>query len=214
MFKRVLVFLVVAAASVCARADVTTFEGCTDAAGRSVRTEMDSGIAKIVQSSVENGEPVIRYNPQLLPGMGANSRLFFFAYECARFALGQPVGREMPAARQRQADCLAVETLVNSKLIGEPDGVRALQAELVFEPSAWAALPGSQRSFDFAACPKRSALKLPSAGPPSAGQTNWNTCVRVCGDRLRKCQTACRGESCVNACVATYDRCESTCKAE
>ena len=196
-----------------ARAEMAVFDSCTDAAGRTVPAEMDFTLTALVQSKMENGQAVIRYNPQLLPRLSSAGRQFFFAHECARLALGD-AGREPTPARARRADCIGVATLQGAGLLGEPGALRELQAELVFSGDEWAQLPGPRREFDLAACPKRSALKLPSAGPPSARQVDWDACVRVCADRSYRCQGGCKGASCGDGCLAAYNRCEAGCKAE
>lgn len=70
-------------------AQVTTYEGREDASGRPVASEIDTTLPAVAASRIEQGQPVIRYNPQALPQLKPDTRLFFFAHECARHTLGQ-----------------------------------------------------------------------------------------------------------------------------
>ena len=206
----VLLMLLAGLAGRQAMAEISVYDSCTDATGKTIPAQMDFTLNKVVQSVVEGGQPAIRYNPQAMPRLSDKGRLFFFAQECARFALHDASGELTPAQAHR-ADCLGVAMLTEAGLLSEPDGVNALQSELSIAQSEWDLLPQPQRTFDFSTCIKRSALKLPAAAMPPEKQLDWNACVRVCADRLRSCQTACGGSACVDRCLSTYDACESAC---
>jgi hypothetical protein len=191
--------------------DATVYESCTYSTGKTVVAEIDYALPVLVRSIDDHAQPTIRYNPSLLPRLKPSTRLFFFARECGRQALHMPeAGTEPAMAQARQADCVAVATLLGGGLLQRAD-LPALQGDLHFSPEEWALLPGPPRDFDFAACPRRDVLKMPLAILPNAQQAGWNACVRVCGDRLRTCQKSCRGESCDSRCLAVYDQCEETC---
>jgi hypothetical protein len=194
-------------------AEISVYDSCTDASGQTIPAQMDFTLGKVVQSGVEAGQPIIRYNPQVLPRLSAKGRLFFFAQECARFALHEALKGELTPARAHQADCLGVAMLTGAGLLTDPEGVQELKSELSFSQAEWEQLPTPQRTFDFSTCVKRSALKLPPTEMPAAKQLDWNACVRVCADRLRSCQTACGGSACADRCMATYEKCDSACAA-
>jgi hypothetical protein len=196
-----------------AQAEISVYDSCTDASGRTIPAQMDFTLVKVVQSGVEAGQPVIRYNPQALARLSDKGRLFFFAQECARFALHNEAAGDPTPAQAHRADCLGVAMLTDAGLLTDPDGIKALQSELSFSQSEWDQLPLPQRTFDFSTCVKRSAIKLPAAAMPPEKQLGWNACVRICADRLRSCQTACGGSACVDRCLATYDKCEAACGA-
>jgi hypothetical protein len=195
-----------------ALAEISVYDSCTDASGKTIPAQMDFTLAKVVQSGVDSGQPVIRYNPQAMPRLSSKARLFFFAQECARFALHAAPSADITPAQAHRADCLGVAMLTDANML-TADAVKELQSELTFSQSEWEQLPSPQRTFDFSACVKRSALKLPAADMPPEKQLDWNACVRVCADRLRSCQTPCGGTACNDRCLSTYDKCESACGA-
>ena len=194
-----------------ARAEISVYDSCTDAAGRTIPAQMDFTLGKVVASGVDAGAPVIRYNPQRLPRLSPSARLFFFAQECARFAIHAGLGNELKPAVAHEADCLGVAMLTKMGALADPTGVQALQAELTFSQAEWDQLPSPQRTFDFSNCAKHTELKLPPSDLPPAQQLDWNACVRICADRLRSCQKACRGNACDDRCLSTYDGCEKAC---
>ena len=93
-----------------AAAEPLIFDSCLDAQGRTVTVVADSEQAMLVRSDSKQGQPLIRYNPDVLPGLGSRSRLFFYAHQCAR--LGLPAGDPESATDiARQADCLGLGAL-------------------------------------------------------------------------------------------------------
>lgn len=196
-----------------ASAQITTYEGCEDASGRPVVSEIDTTLPAVAASRIEQGQPVIRYNPQALPQLKPDTRLFFFAHECARHTLGQAaIGAARSPRSAQQADCRAIVSLVRSGLISQDEGVKEVQANLVFAPEDWALLPGPPRNFDLESC-FISALRLPDDTVPAANQPEWNGCIRVCGDRLLHCQRGCGDGACETRCVSNYEGCVEACSA-
>ncbi|MBK8336845.1 MAG: hypothetical protein IPL03_09710 [Sterolibacteriaceae bacterium] len=190
-----------------AKAGGELFDGCVDARARPVQSTIDYGLPQLAHAAMENGRAVVRYNPALMPDLPTRARLFFFAHECARVALGQPLGAECSLQQARQADCWALATLQRS---GEADA--SLAADLAAPEIDWAALPGPARTVDLAACAKPAgALRLPDSAPPSVTQSRQNRCVHACGDRLWQCQNRCRDEACRGQCLGHYGSCESAC---
>lgn len=183
------------------------FDGCVDARARPVPTVIDYDLPLLALAAMEKGRAVVRYNPALMPDLPARARLFFFAHECARLALGQPLGGERSIQHARQADCWALATLQRSGEAGA-----TIAAELAVGETDWTVLPGPARTVDLAACDKPSgALRLPDSGPPSPSQSYLNRCVHGCGDRLWQCQNRCRDQSCRGQCLGHYGACESAC---
>jgi hypothetical protein len=189
--------------------EAATFESCTDVAGHTVNAVVDDTQATLIRSTYEAGQPTIRYNPSILPNLGFAARQFFYAHECARHALGDAAKATLPVTRARQADCVALATLVNSELLKRED-IPDLQSQLIFSEKDWEALPGPSRSFNLSGCRTGGVLRLPAATSPGAGQVSWNACVRACADRLWTCQKGCRGEAC-SPCTETHSQCEKTC---
>jgi hypothetical protein len=193
-----------------AAAVTTTFESCSDTAGNAVAVVADETSAKIVASDGDDSGPTIRYNPTLLPRLKPLTRLFFFAHECARHAMGDIAKPTHSVARARQADCLGLATLLKEGLIRR-EQLSDLQADLEFSETEWALLPGLPRQFNLDACPAEGVVRLPAQALPVEVRTPWNACVRACADRLWQCQKKCRGESCTAGCMETHQQCESAC---
>lgn len=191
---------------------VTTFEGCTDAAGQAIAVEADRDQAALIQSVDIQGTPVIRYNPAALPHLTPEVRLFFFAQACARHTLNMTGAAALTLAQARQADCLGLHTLFSAGLL-QREALADLQPQLVFTDAEWSLLPGPPRTIDVTSCPTRgNVLRLPLATPPAASQIHWNTCVNTCADRLWHCQKGCRGAACGN-CTENHVQCHAACGA-
>ena len=191
-------------------AATTTFEACTDTAGHTVAVVADDSMAKLVASRVEGGKPTIRYNQIVLPRLLPQTRLFFFAHECARHAMGEAGRLAHSVERSRQADCLGLATLIEAGLV-KRDELPAIQADLDFSEAEWAMLPGLPRAFDLAACPAQGVVRIPAQALPEHVRTPWNACVRGCADRLWQCQKKCRNESCIEGCMDAARQCENSC---
>ena len=193
-----------------AAAEPLIFDSCLDAQGRTVTAVADSEQAMLVRSDSQQGQPLIRYNPDVLPRLGSPSRLFFYAHQCARlgFSAGDP---ENAIDIARQADCLGLGALLGGKLLQRED-VPALQAALTFSDAEWALLPGPPRRFDLASCRVTGSgvLQLPLARQPSVRQAAWNNCIHACGDKLWICQKHCAHADCGN-CLSAFGLCKSGC---
>jgi hypothetical protein len=197
----VAVGMILAAGSGFVRAQgVTTFESCTDAAGRILPAVEDTSLTRLVVTSHDKGGAVIRYNPSVLTRLKPATRLFFFAHECARNALGDGRRTSMSVARSQQADCLGLATMLDGGFLKRED-IPELQADLSFSEAEWAALPGLPRNFDLANCHSPGVVKLPET-PPSGDKANWSACVRTCAAPLLACG---------NGCLDNYNKCIAGC---
>lgn len=203
--SQMLIGATLAMLSVMARAEAPVFESCLDSRGQTLAAHPDSRLTVLVRTVSEQGRPAIRYNPDLLPQLSNNARLFFYAHQCARR------GSETAATAHR-ADCLALNTLLASDQLKYKD-LPALQAELKFSDEDWTLLPGPARQIDLSNCRASSGdvLRLPLAAQPSPGQRDWNACVRTCADSLWTCQKA-RRNGATDDCLGAYDQCRSGCR--
>jgi hypothetical protein len=191
-------------------ADVTTFESCVDANGKTLPAVVDNEQAVLVRTVVDQGQATIRYNPAVLPRLTFAARLFLYSHQCARQGLGHPT-KPISVAQARQADCIGLNTLITSDMM-KRENLPALQAELSFSNAEWELLPGPVRTFDLANCrqTKGNALRLPPDTAPSEKQVGWNNCARACADRLWTCQKRSGGgES--EGCMEAYRQCKSAC---
>lgn len=181
-------------------AEPMIFDSC-DSRGQRIAARPDTGLPVLVRSVADQGRPEIRYNPEILPRLSSNARLFFYAQQCARLGLGDA------AVAARRADCVALNTLLDSEQLKYAD-LPALQAELQFSPEEWALLPGPPRTIDLSNCRASSGdvLRLPLPGQASPRQDAWNSCVRACADQLWSCRKTPAGN-----CQSAYDQCRSNC---
>lgn len=202
---RVLFFaaLLLGLATATVRAEIIDLVNCSDVNGRLVRGKLDPSLNTIVAPGVEGDQRVIRYNPELMPKLSVLARQFFFAQACARLALGDAPGTELSPDQARQADCVGVSILEASGLLRQQTMLLTLEAELAFSDEQWAQLPAPRREFKLTACPRKSAIRLPLATPPTAKKVELNACIRSCGDRL----FACKGD-----CLGGFDQCVAACK--
>jgi hypothetical protein len=208
LFAAATVLLVAGAA-----AQGVTYHGCVDAQGQSVETVADPSMSTIALAGVESGRPVIRHNAAVLPRLTVQARLFFFAHECARHALAQPLDEGPTLDDAQRADCWAIGALRASQTFADEHAERTLEAELNLSDEAWPSLTGPPRTFNFAACASRGVLRLPGPASPSEEQLRADRCVQICGDRLWQCQSRCRDDACRIPCEAAFERCESACAA-
>lgn len=188
-----------------AASEPMVFESC-DSRGQTVPALPDSRLAVLVTSVSEQGRPALRYNPEILPRLSSNARLFFYAHQCARLGLNDA------ANSAQRADCVALNTLLDGDQLKYKD-LPALQAELKFSAEEWSLLPGPARQIDLSNCRASSGdvLRLPLPRQASPRQDAWNTCVRACADRLWVCRKSSR-EADSNNCQTDYDRCRSNCQ--
>lgn len=190
-------------------ADTTSFSfnGCTDAAGQAVATKADPALDWIAQARLdENGTAVIRYNPGVRPDLLPEARLFVFAHECARIALGQALSAQRSFEEIRAADCWALGTLERSKVIRNPATLEAVEMELATSSDVWQLIPQTTHELYLAACPRSAGSRGKLALPKEAGShpDQWNACVQSCGAKLYSCGRAA-------SCMSRYEACTAAC---
>lgn len=209
-WRAVLAGLALGLAGAPAAAQALHFESCGEAGGASIAGIVDDTLAAVARAGVEGGVAVVRYNPRALPALAPRARLFFFAHECARHVLGEPLDARRSAEAVRRADCWALAALQSAGRIGGPADVSRLAGELAVAEADWSRLGGPARDFRFETC-RSGALRLPATAPPSPERRAADRCVHVCGDGLWRCQKRCPGGSCAAACQAAFDACEAGC---
>lgn len=129
-----------------------TFEGCVDIRGLPVASVLNYNVPDVAMANLApNGAPVIQYNPMVLARLSAQTRVFFYAHECAHHALGHAF-MSIPFQQEQDADCWAIRTLVHRGILNSGDDVTAVQRDLSFSPGDWTHVPGPQRQFNLRAC--------------------------------------------------------------
>ena len=187
---------------------LTTFgyDGCVDAAGKPVPARADSSLPRFAEARLEQDNSLaIYYNPQALPELLPETRLFLFAQECARFALKQPLQAERSEAQIAAADCWAFGVLNRSRGQKPAQNAEALKFDLPASDELWQRIGSPTREVKLDACPQRGArgnLALPGDGLRS---DRWNLCVQACGAKLYACGRAASCQSSYNACSASCD---------
>ncbi|MEC5385424.1 hypothetical protein VVD49_06790 [Uliginosibacterium sp. H3] len=180
------------------------FNGCTDAKGKPVAALADDKLQAVAQYGLADGQPVIRYNPQLLPRLLLETRLFVYAHECGRQYLGFPATGDRTAVQARQADCWAYDTLKRSALSSAPV-LAAVEDDLNMVAEDWAVLPGPAREVKLASCGGAPAATKGSLALPSGpARSKWDQCQQSCGAKLRSCG---RSETCQIA----FNQCSVAC---
>jgi hypothetical protein len=184
-----------------------TFASCVDARGQTLTAQADATLPELARVVTESGGTSIHYNAGLFPYLSENARMFLYMTQCARHGLGD-AHKSMTKAQIRQADCLAVNTLLKNNVITR-EGLPSLDAELVFAVPEWQQLPGPARAFNLSGCGTgtRIAGDVLSLSRNWAPDPIWNRCTRVCADTLWTCQNA-HGEK---ACMGSFQQCEQVC---
>lgn len=190
-------------------AETVFFDSCFDGRGKTLRGVADTRQAELVRTIGQGNRREIHYNPDILPQLSSNVRYFLYAHQCARQSLR--AGTAASTAQARQADCLALNTLLDGGLL-KPEDIAGLQHDLEFSGADWDVLPGPPRRIELNNCQPTggNVLRLPLAAQPTARQVEWNACVRACADRLWTCQKSCEAATC-GTCQATYEQCKTAC---
>ena len=73
---------------------------------------MEPSLNDVAMASLTpQGQPIIRYNPNVLARLSQTSRLFWYLHECGHHALAHTLGRNMGMLSEREADCWAAKKL-------------------------------------------------------------------------------------------------------
>ena len=132
-------------------APAITYDGCVDPSGTPVVSIEDASLQNVAVAAIEGGAPVIRYNPNVLDWFHQETRLFWYAHECGHHVLGHAV-RNNPLTREKEADCWAVATLVESGLVSDSDLDVIMQDIERVPGDGWVYLPGPQRAMLLGEC--------------------------------------------------------------
>lgn len=177
-----------------------TFEGCRDALGRPVASVAQPGIGDFARALLgPGGQPIILYDPSVLPWVSRPFRQWMYAHECAHHALGHSIGRAFPLTMEQEADCWGIQALQKSGRLRESD-LRAIQSDLArLGRGDWTHLPGPQRAINLVAC-------LGEEGGDDQGD-----CEDRCFEAWDRCTDRCRSTSCTERCERTEERCKARC---
>ncbi|GAA5162699.1 hypothetical protein [Viridibacterium curvum] len=183
------------------------FDGCKDRLGAPVPTVVDTTLRAVAKAVIVDGKGVIRHNPEMLPRLLPESRLFVFAHECGRQLLGFAPDADLQVAQVRQADCWAVDVLQRSGLLKDKTLLATIEDDLSMVPDDWALLPGPRRVLALGSCKpvpvKQGQLKVDTGAAPTE---KWNACQQGCASKLFSCG---RGANCQSA----FEQCSASCGA-
>ncbi len=131
-----------------------TRAGCVDLFGQPIVPVVSHRITDVgmARRDRRGGRPLIIYNPRLLARLKPQTRLFFYAHECAHHALGHTIGLGHPLAVEQEADCWAVRNLVRRRILG-PRDIAVVQADLAaLARGDRTHLPGPERAKRLPGC--------------------------------------------------------------
>ena len=127
-----------------------TYDGCVDFRGIPVASVLNNAIPDVAAARVVQGQPVIYYNTVVLSWLPPQTRLFFYAHECAHHTLAH-LARGNLGTMEQEADCWGVRELYRHGLLDDGD-VATIQSSLKLSPGDWTHLPGPYRAINLAAC--------------------------------------------------------------
>jgi hypothetical protein len=160
-----------------------TYEGCRDVRGIPVASMVNFGLNDVAMANLApNGAPVIQYNPNVLAWLAPQTRLFFYAHECAHHARGHAFGSVHPLSQEQDADCTGIRFLVEGGYLSEDD-VGVIQADLSRAGRGdWTHLPGPQRAINLRSCLGR------SAGSATRSSDRRSSAASVCATSFGTCR--------------------------
>lgn len=151
MTRRLAVLGIILSLARASSAQMITYGGCVDMMGRPVASVLNVAVPDVAVARLgPRGEPLIFYNPNVLARMAPQTRLFFYAHECAHHALGHMFNGN-PMSAEQEADCWGIRTLYQRGLLNDRD-VTIVQRDLSFSPGDWTHLPGPPRAFNLRRC--------------------------------------------------------------
>lgn len=134
-----------------------TYDGCRDAAGRPVRSQLTPQLPDVAAANVDWQGPVIYYNPQVLSALAPQTRLFFYSHECGHHNLAHTFVGSHPLTREQAADCWGIVEIWRAGMVG-PNDLPMIQNDLFRSPGDWTHLPGPYRSINLAACLRKEGI--------------------------------------------------------
>ncbi len=130
-----------------------TYDGCVDPYGFPVASIVSNVDNVAVAARLGDGTPVIYYNQNILSWFQPQTRLFWYAHECAHHVLGHTLGNSHPLTAEQDADCWAINQLYNTGNIDDDDmDVIAYDIATLAGSGDWTHLPGPQRSINIYGC--------------------------------------------------------------
>lgn len=125
----------------------------------------DSSINDAAIASIENGETVIRYNPENCGALGDQICKFYLSHEYGHIALGHQIGEAYTIEEEYAADCWVTQNA--------PEHL-AKAAYVYFmnegEMNGWAYGSGTQRAENISECPEAAVSEKPDSSANSDNQ--------------------------------------------
>lgn len=106
------------------------YDQCTDRSGNRIRGEVDPAeVGRFAALATwKDGQRIILWRPSAFNGASESLQIFVYLHECAHHNLhhvDNPASTETQARHEQEADCWAVQTMVEGQIIG-PDAVEKL----------------------------------------------------------------------------------------
>ena len=194
--------LVVVALSSEILAQGPVYEGCVAPSGTPVISIPGNNIPDIAMAKIlADGRPAIIYNPSVLPWVSAQTRIFFYAHECAHHVLGHTLGALTHNAEQK-ADCWAIRMLSDNQLVNDTD-ISAIQLDITrFGRGDWQHVPGPIRAINLRSCLSESNGESEDSNSVQPCKTDYDEC-RENTTNIESCVLR-KIESCMDDCQNNY----------
>jgi hypothetical protein len=93
------------------------FEACRDRDNRPIPGVVDNTMTHAGVATVQNGHPVILWNSHTNGRLSQTEQLYIYLHECAHHALGHLYHTGVDARNEREADCWAIQLMVDGGMI-------------------------------------------------------------------------------------------------
>lgn len=188
-----------------------TFDGCVDFRGLPVGSIGNAAAPDVAMATyAPNGLPVIIYNPYILGWLSPQTRLFFYAHECAHHVLAHGV-RSIPLTREQEADCWGIQQLTNMGLLNDAD-IGVVQQDLARAGQGdWTHLPGPIRAINLRLCLGGASSRQSNRSEGSSSGSCYGRCQAIADRCTMRCTAGPASEECNDRCERRFDACTDRC---
>ena len=111
---RILLALVMLAGSVAAQ---TPFEACQDRNDQIIPGVVDNTVNYAALATIRDGQPIIVWNAKANQHLSETEQIFIYLHECAHHRLGHLYTRGDDRRLELEADCWAIQLMVDGRMI-------------------------------------------------------------------------------------------------
>lgn len=135
---------------------------CVNSNGNPVRVVEVKELKTMSRAALDSADnsPVVLKNSKILSWIKEETRLYFFAHECAHHALGHTISERHNMDLEIEADCWAATKLVQEKIL-DAEQIRLVQREInAFGVIEWRIAPGPFRQIEIMECVESNLEKI------------------------------------------------------